>query len=171
MKRLLLIILAVALAGAAANADTHYFCFTYPNPPELNFAKIPGPGDHNYLNIVHTIPIDFNSDALTYDGENWWIHVFATCNRTSGNTSRIGISLNYTSNNFSGNSDAAEAEDSTSAANLRGQVSLTYMFKITDTANQKFRFRMSSSSGSGTEFLGDTGKTLTGFSIFKAAEV
>jgi hypothetical protein len=101
----------------------------------------------------------------------WWINVFATYNRTNGSSSQAGISLNYTSDNFSGNSDAAEGEDSSSATNFRSHVSFTFMFKITDITNQKFRFRMLSSSPSGTEFIGNAGKSLTGFSIFKAAEV
>jgi len=74
MKNLTLIILAAALAATAANADDYYFCFTYDYPPELMFAKIPGPGSHDGIEIVHSIPIPVNSDALTYDGENWWIY-------------------------------------------------------------------------------------------------
>jgi len=73
MKKLTLIILAAALATTAANADDYYFCFTGSNN-HLNFAKIPGPGTHQGLDIVDSFPIGFNSSALTYDGEYWWTY-------------------------------------------------------------------------------------------------
>ncbi len=73
MKKPTLIILAVALIAPAANADDYYFCFTGTDH-RLYFAKIPGPGTHDGLDIVHSFPIDGNSDALTYDGENWWMY-------------------------------------------------------------------------------------------------
>jgi len=76
MKKLTLIILAAALAATAANADDYYFCFTANyGGPHLFFTKIPGPGTHDTLDIVHQIPIPADSDGLTYDGENWWINV------------------------------------------------------------------------------------------------
>jgi len=74
MKMTALIILAAALAATAANADDYYLCYTGAGD-QLYFAKIPGPGTHYSLDIVHQIPIPSNSDALTYDGENWWINV------------------------------------------------------------------------------------------------
>ncbi|MCP4231425.1 MAG: hypothetical protein GY771_14930 [bacterium] len=40
----------------------------------LYFARIPPPGTHQGLDIVDSFPIVDNSDALTYDGENWWIY-------------------------------------------------------------------------------------------------
>jgi len=73
MKKLTLIILAAALATTAANADDYYFCYTGAGD-RLYFATIPGPGSHSGLDVVHSIPIPTNSNALTYDGENWWIH-------------------------------------------------------------------------------------------------
>jgi len=73
MKKLTLIILAAALATTAANADDYYFCFTGSNN-HLNFAKIPGPGTYDGLDIVDSFPIADNSSALTYDGENWWMY-------------------------------------------------------------------------------------------------
>jgi len=73
MKKLTLIILAAALAATTANADDYYLCYTGAGD-QLYFAKIPGPGTHYSLDIVHQIPIPSNSDALTYDGENWWIY-------------------------------------------------------------------------------------------------
>jgi len=76
MKKRTLIILAVALAATAANADDYYFCWTADyGGPHLFFGKIPGPGTHNSIDIVHQIPIPSDSDAITYDGENWWINV------------------------------------------------------------------------------------------------
>jgi len=101
----------------------------------------------------------------------WWINVQCTYNRTNGSSSQAGITLNYTSDNFSTNSDASEGEDSTSATNFRAQVSVSFIFKITDITNEKFRLLMLASSPSGTEFLGNTSATRTGFNIFKVGEV
>jgi len=74
MKKLTLIILAVALAATATTADDYYLCYTPNFPPRLIFAKIPGPGSHSDLDIVHSVSIPNHNYALTYDGENWWIY-------------------------------------------------------------------------------------------------
>ena len=75
MKKLTIIILAVALAATtAANADDYYLCWTLDYPPELMFGRIPGPGSHSNIEVVHSVSIPNNSDALTYDGEHWWIY-------------------------------------------------------------------------------------------------
>jgi len=73
MKKLTLIILAVALAATAANGDEYYLCFTGAGN-RLYIAEIPGPGIHDGFNIVHSFSIPGNSDALTYDGEHWWMY-------------------------------------------------------------------------------------------------
>jgi hypothetical protein len=72
MKKLYLIILAVSLAGPAANADDYYFC-TVGTDNKLYFMRIPGPGEHYGFDVVHTVDIAGYSDGLTYDGEHWWI--------------------------------------------------------------------------------------------------
>ncbi len=73
MKKLTLIILAVVLAATAANADDYYFCYTG-GDSRLHIAEIPGPGTYDGLDYVASFPIADNSDALTYDGEHWWMY-------------------------------------------------------------------------------------------------
>jgi len=101
----------------------------------------------------------------------WWINFFATCTRTNTETDEIGMGLNVTNDNFTGDSISVEVLDSIFKLNTTGSVSGTFLFNITDTANQKFRFKMVTTAGSGTAFVGNTGKSYTGFSIFKVAEV
>ena len=73
MKKLTLFFLAVTLATTTANADDYYFCFTRDFPPTIYFAEIPGPGTYDGFDIVHSFPIVDDREALTYDGEHWWI--------------------------------------------------------------------------------------------------
>jgi hypothetical protein len=100
----------------------------------------------------------------------WWINFFAEGNRTNANTQYICMVLQYTSNNSS-YSDAVESRSTVPTTNYRSNSSGTFMFKITDTSNHKFRFVMDTAAGSGTEFIGATDRSATGFSTFKVAEV
>lgn len=100
----------------------------------------------------------------------WWINFFAEGNRTDANTQYICMVLQYTSNN-STYSDAVESRSTVPATNYRSNSSGVFMFKITDTANQKIRFVMDTAAGSGTEFIGAADRSATGFSTFKVAEV
>ncbi len=71
MRKTLILISAVIMT-APAFADTHYLCYmtTYNS---LIFAKIPGPGTYAGLDVVDTVSGPYLSDALTYDGEYWWL--------------------------------------------------------------------------------------------------
>lgn len=100
----------------------------------------------------------------------WWINFFAEGNRTNANTQYICMVLQYTSDN-SNYSDAVESRSTIPVTNYRSNSSGVFMFKITDTSNQKFRFAMDTAAGSGTEFIGATDRSATGFSTFKVAEV
>ncbi len=99
----------------------------------------------------------------------WWINFFSEGNRTNANTQFICMILDYTSNNSTFDL-AARSRSTVPTTNYRANSASVFMFDITDTANQKFRFRMDTAAGSGTEFIGSTAVSATGFSIFKLGD-
>ena len=113
------------------------------------------------------IGLSESSGVFTFPSTGyWWISFFSEGNRIDGATSFISMSLNYTSNNSNFNT-VVKSRGGTSGANNRTNSAAVFMFDITDTANQKFRFAMDTAAGSGTEFLGNSTASATGFSIFK----
>ncbi len=70
--RLTVLLIVIAVLSPPAAADSHYLCYSeYPN--RIIFAKIPGPGTFNDLEVVDILHGLSTSNALTWDGDNWWV--------------------------------------------------------------------------------------------------
>jgi hypothetical protein len=80
------------------------------------------------------------------------------------------VTLQFTDNNSSFTDVAETNSGNQSAALINSNHTNTFMFGITDTTNQKFRFSTTGFAGS-TMVRGDTSDTESGFSIIRLGDI
>lgn len=111
-----------------------------------------------------------SSGIFTFPSTGYWlIHFVAQAQRTTANTDGVGMGLQHTTDN----SNWTTAVDIQQGVN-QYQTSFTSGFhfvKISDTANDKVRFIMTTQAGSGTLFFGATDRLKTGAYFAKIAEI
>lgn len=111
-----------------------------------------------------------SSGIFTFPSTGYWlIHFVAQAVRTTASTDGVGMGLQHTTDNTNWTT-AVDIQQGV-AQNQTSFTSGFHFVKISDTANDKVRFIMTTQAGSGTLFLGVSDRLKTGAYFAKIAGI
>jgi len=157
-------------AGGITEADT--WRFTNSQTTEGDLTTYWERNDSSFFGKLGTgLTVDNTTGRFTFPSTGYYYIDYQVMFGSGSSTSTFAyLILNATTDNYSTSDYAGYVQTHTISSTNWSQGSGNYIFKVTNTSNDKFNFNFGAQN-SNTELAGSTSNQITGFSIIKLGDI